>query len=937
MNSPQPNGGQGEPEDRALARVGATIRGKWHLDALLGVGGMAAVYAASHRNGQKAALKILHADFARDRIVCERFLREAYVSNKVGHAACVRVLDDDVTEENEPFLVMELLEGETVRDAWKKVGRVMPVPQVLRIVDTVLDCLSACHAIGVIHRDLKPANIFLTREGQVKVLDFGVAQMRSATAERTAAGTALGTPAYMSPEQAMGLVDQLDGRADVFSVGAMIHALVTGQRINNGRTEQEALVMAATMPVPSVARIAPNLPVEVVALIDKALAWDRRNRFSDAHEMQGAVRAALGNLEAESSRAAVPPAPPSSVARPPPGRRVEPTGFEAAPVPGAAAKKAPMDRASSPDLAPRAPPSHAAPPEPAVPESDPRVEAARELFRHVDRLLPSVRQFGWEHPATERVLRTAFEAFAESAQRAKVSLTLQPYSFMAHGHTVWEPAPPFDAVPYNVFACGMRSIAIERGVTMDELRSLFTLLLLDPGRDLPPEDDLATAFWERDLPHVSYEVVDALAEGDAAEREAFYGAADEVESMAAEAAKKASAVVEAKAMAVTTDRALLASLGKRAKSPMALDDVVRAVFAAQLDVGRDKWSERYVDALVEGYLDAAQNRDAPLVLASLRKSAADLVVAGRLGMCVQLHDAVLARLEQRVPKAEDRARLGSALTNALFGAETLELVLKRLLAVPAEVPVFEPVLRSLWAAELPAALAALGQTQPGALRDALLRFVERVLPGHEAEIAQAIASFEPELACACIALLGRNGAPEAKRALAQLAASDDPNVRIEAKVVLATSPEQAQMELMPLLEGSSPLVRMAAQRAAMRHGVKLAWPVVARQVKAPNFHELGADERRELLRGLVALSPDRGEPVALELVKKGGVFTNEDRETSRTLAAEALGLFSRAPATAAALREVAATRWGTSDETRAAAAAAAKSIDARGAGAESKP
>ncbi|HEY2514054.1 MAG TPA: serine/threonine-protein kinase, partial [Polyangiaceae bacterium] len=265
LNSPQAEVRAGEPDDRAMARVGATVRGKWHLDALLGVGGMAAVFAASHRNGQRAALKILHADFARDRIVCERFLREAYVSNKVGHPACVKVLDDDVTDEGEPFLVMELLEGETVREAWKRSGRSMPVSQVLKITDTVLDCLAACHATGVIHRDLKPANIFLTRSGEVKVLDFGVAQMRSATSERTAAGTALGTPAYMSPEQAMGLVDQLDGRADVFSVGAMLHALITGQRINNGRTEQEALVMAATMPVPSVARLAPNLPVAVVA------------------------------------------------------------------------------------------------------------------------------------------------------------------------------------------------------------------------------------------------------------------------------------------------------------------------------------------------------------------------------------------------------------------------------------------------------------------------------------------------------------------------------------------------------------------------------------------------------------------------------------------------------------------------------------------------
>ena len=124
------------------------------------------------------------------------------------------------------------------------------------------------------------------------MLDFGVAQMRDATSERTATGTALGTPAYMSPEQAMGLVDQLDGRADLFSVGAMMHALITGHRINNGRTEQEALVMAATKPVPSVARLAPHLPIELIKVIDKALAWDRRNRFQDSREMQrGAHRA----------------------------------------------------------------------------------------------------------------------------------------------------------------------------------------------------------------------------------------------------------------------------------------------------------------------------------------------------------------------------------------------------------------------------------------------------------------------------------------------------------------------------------------------------------------------------------------------------------------------------------------------------------------------
>ena len=355
----------------------------------------------------------------------------------------------------------------------------------------------------------------------------------------------------------------------------------------------------------------------------------------------------------------------------------------------------------------------------AVPESDPRVETARELFRHIDRIFPSARQFGWEHPATERALRTAFEAFAEAlAKQPRVELSVRPYSLLAHGHTVWEPPPPFDAIPYNLFACGIRAINVSRGLGLEELRSLLGLLMTDPGRDLPPEDDLVSAFWERALEHVSCDVVDALAEGDASERETFYGQADEVEAMAAGGRAASERLLEAKAMALSTDRAALDRAKPRAPSPMGLDDVVRAVFSAQLEVSREKWSERYIDALIEGYLDAAGHRDAPLVLASLRKSAADLVVAGRLLLVVSLHEALVARLAHRV-KGEDLARLSAALTNALFGAETLELSLGRLQKEPAEVERFTPILRGLWAAELPTVLAALATTPAGPLRDAL--------------------------------------------------------------------------------------------------------------------------------------------------------------------------------------------------------------------------
>jgi serine/threonine protein kinase len=931
---------------------------------------MAAVYAASHRNGQKAALKILHADFAREKTICERFLREAYVSNKVNHSATVQVLDDDMTEQGEPFLIMELLLGETVRDAWKKCGRTMPIGRVLQICERVVDCLASCHVINVIHRDLKPANIFITEDGEIKVLDFGVAQMRDATSERTATGTALGTPAYMSPEQAMGLVDQLDGRADLFSVGAMMHALITGHRINNGRTEQEALVMAATKPVPSVARLAPHLPIELIKVIDKALAWDRRNRFQDSREMQRGLIELMPSQNTDPLDARPPPRPLEVVANlapaplPPPKvaqqqqqQQPQPKASTAAmpavapqpqmpaPVPHQAqAQQAPAMQPPAYDPMVGYQPLVQTPQTPQVqqqasqvagldvPDSDPRVQALRDVMKHFDRVLPSVRQFGWSHPATDRTLRTAYEAMAEALkqQPALIAWTIRPYSFMTLGHTVWEPGAPFDSIPYNLFACGVRTLGLEAGITMEELRELFSLFLVDPGRDLPPEDDLAAAFWEKALPHVKYEVVDAFAEGDAAEREAFYGEADQIENLAERAATNQMNRIEAKAMALSTDDA---ALGKaRERSPFALDEPMRGALLPQLEIPREVWSERYVDALVEGYLDSAANRDAPLVLASLRRSSADLAVSGRIGVAVQLSGAIIDRLRQRVQGPDNQGKLAAALTNAMFGGETLELVLKRLKEDPAPLESFVGILSALGPNEFPTVLANIRDATNPQLRTVLASFLERFMAGREQEIASAIAGSDPEVVVTLIQLLSRAGSPNARQALAQLAQSEDVNVRIEARVLTAQSADAAQNELGALLENASALVRLSALRAITRYQMRNVWVTVSRIINGKSFNDLGNDERRELLRAAILLSPERGEPLALELAKKGGVLVSENREATRALAAELLGELSRNRQTGAALHELANSRWGLSEETRMAAAAAAKRIGQRLAG-----
>ena len=1014
-------------EQGPTARVGSIIKGKWTIEGLLGVGGMAAVYAASHRNGQRAALKILHADFAREKTICERFLREAYVSNKVNHSATVQVLDDDQTEQGEPFLIMELLLGETVRDAWKKCGRTMPIGRVLQICERVVDCLASCHAINVIHRDLKPANIFITQEGEIKVLDFGVAQMRDATSERTATGTALGTPAYMSPEQAMGLVDQLDGRADLFSVGAMMHALITGHRINNGRTEQEALVMAATKPVPSVARLAPHLPIEMIKVIDKALAWDRRNRFQDAREMQrglielmpsqnvGALEALPPPrpLEVVPNLPAAPAPPPNPVAAPPPmkplvpqqaaptpppppvvpelgptpQRNVNPTNAQqlgpaikiggthvgrgiagqaggSIPVPQVAAQTqglsqpvpgGPVQPAYDPligyqpikttgvtpaglqlDMAMAATAPSVAPGGDVL-DTDLRVTGLRDILRHFDRILPSVRQLGWSHPATERTLRTGFDALTEGlkTQPDLVSFTLRPYSFNTMGHIVWEPAAPFDAIPYNMFACGMRSFQIQQGVSLEELRETLTLFLVDPGRDLPPEDDLAAAFWEKALPHIHYDVVDAFAEGDAAEREAFYGEADQIELLAQRAAHMNTDRIEMKAMNVSTDDA---ALGKsKVASPFALDEPLRNALSPQFEIPREIWSERFVDALVEGYLDAAANRDAPLVLASLRKSSSDLAVAGRIGIAVQLNHAVIERLRARVQGAENQGKLASALTNAMFGGETLEIVLRRLREDPSGLEMFVPVLSGLGPAELGTVLVNLREAKDERLRNVLTSFVERYVAGREAEIMTAIPNADPEAVSSLLNLFSRIGTPGARQALQQLTTSDDVNARVEARVLTAPSAEHAQQDLNTLLENPSAFVRMAALRACARYQMRTAWNTIARIIGAKTFIDLGADERRELIRAAIIVSPERGEPLALEIAKKGGVLVTENREMTRAQAADLLGELSRSRATGTALHDLSQSRWGVSEETKLAAANASRRIAGRLAGPTQPP
>jgi len=287
------------------------LKGKWRLDAVIGVGGMAAVFSATHRNGSRVAIKVLNPEYAAQPEFVARFMREGYVANKINHPSSVLVLDDDI-DEGCAFLVMELLTGYSLERYARRNGRRLRLGQILHVADKVLDLLAVAHGHGILHRDIKPANIHVTSDGLVKVLDFGIARLAERVGEvaATQTGAALGTPSYMPPEQARGRWNMVDPRSDLWALGATVHALILGERPRRAETVQEEMLLAMTTPLTSLREAAPGTPPAVVAFLEKATAFEMDARFPDALTMQAALRevaAAAGVVAGVSVTGTIPP------------------------------------------------------------------------------------------------------------------------------------------------------------------------------------------------------------------------------------------------------------------------------------------------------------------------------------------------------------------------------------------------------------------------------------------------------------------------------------------------------------------------------------------------------------------------------------------------------------------------------------------------------
>jgi non-specific serine/threonine protein kinase len=301
--------------------IGKTVSHYRIIDKL-GGGGMGVVYRATDtRLGREVALKFLPEEISQDKLAVERFQREARAASGLNHPNICTIYDVDEFE-GQPFIVMELLEGETLKHHIG--GKPMAIEAALQFATQISDALEATHAHGIIHRDIKPANLFLTRRGQAKILDFGLAKL-TAQKQRmgetvgasmgatiaggmgdhlTTSGSSVGTVAYMSPEQARG--EEVDARTDLFSLGAVLYEMVTGREAFTGGTTAVVFDAILNRPPMPIARLNPAVPAGMDQLIGRLMVKDREKRTPTAAKLHSELL--LLKREMDSGRGSAAPA-----------------------------------------------------------------------------------------------------------------------------------------------------------------------------------------------------------------------------------------------------------------------------------------------------------------------------------------------------------------------------------------------------------------------------------------------------------------------------------------------------------------------------------------------------------------------------------------------------------------------------------------------------
>ncbi|MBV9950089.1 MAG: serine/threonine protein kinase [Myxococcales bacterium] len=285
-----------------LAFPGAILAGRYRLEEIVGHGGMGSVWRATHTGlGEQVAVKLVSVNFVRSPEALRRFDTEAKAAARLRSRHVPQVFDNGVLEDGTPFLVMELLRGESLAARVHRLGPI-PLPETISILEQCCRALSRAHSLGIVHRDIKPENVYLAQSVDddgyiVKVLDFGIAKVTSALSDdgrsSTRTGTLLGTPLYMSPAQARGL-RTIDTRTDVYSLGLVAYTMLTGRLPFAGETLGQLLLQICAEPLPRLREFAPGLPPALDDWFQRACARQPEDRFPSPQAFIEALRVAAG-------------------------------------------------------------------------------------------------------------------------------------------------------------------------------------------------------------------------------------------------------------------------------------------------------------------------------------------------------------------------------------------------------------------------------------------------------------------------------------------------------------------------------------------------------------------------------------------------------------------------------------------------------------------
>ncbi len=293
--------------------IGSTLSGKFMINRKVGQGGMGAVYEATHTTlGKRVAVKVLLEKYAQREAIVKRLQQEAQLASSVGNEHIIDITDIGTTDDGRTYVVMEFLEGESLAECLARETK-LSEQRILQIISQAASALAAAHDKGIVHRDIKPENLFLLRRKEqdfVKVVDFGISKSLRATGEEeeaprlTQTGMVLGTPLYMSPEQARG-DDQLDARVDIYALGVIMYEAATGRVPFTGTNYLSVISQVLNESPSPVRELRPELSEEFEAVVSRAMAKDKKERYASANDMLADLTALLEDPTHSTERARI--------------------------------------------------------------------------------------------------------------------------------------------------------------------------------------------------------------------------------------------------------------------------------------------------------------------------------------------------------------------------------------------------------------------------------------------------------------------------------------------------------------------------------------------------------------------------------------------------------------------------------------------------------